>query len=139
MHLMLRRFPDRRSGLSYWDFRVLENAHQHGPNAARIVGHTMTQNGDDGDLVGDWYLYGRLLRLGAEHLPRPLLTITGNQRDMRSVQATLTAFGIDVLEGRASSHSANPIDDWAAGVRLSSRDTHVWMREGDRLFHEPVS
>ncbi len=139
MRLMLRRFPDRRSGLSHWDFRLLENAHRNGPNAAGIVGHTMTENWDDGDLVGDWYLYGRLLRLGAEHLPKPLLTVTGNQREMRSVQVTLTPFGIDVLEGRASNLSANPIEEWAAGVQLSSRAKHVWMREGDRLFHEPVS
>jgi hypothetical protein len=133
MRLMLRRFPERNTGLSHWDFRSLGNVHDHGPTAARVIGHTMTENWDDADPVGDWYLFGRLLRMGAESLPKPLLKFAGDLRDMRQTTVELTDFGRDVLEGRASNYPSNPIDDWAGGVRLSSSEQRLWFRDGDRL------
>jgi hypothetical protein len=45
----------------------------------------------------------------------------------------LTAFGEAVLDGRASNFPANPIDDWAGGVHLSSITGNVWLNDNGRL------
>jgi hypothetical protein len=134
MRLMLRRFPDVSSGLAHWDFRLLAHVREQGPSAARIIGYTMKENWDDADPVGDYYLFGRLLRMAAENLPMPLLTITGDMRNMRSTNAELTPFGLDILEGRTSNFPANPIEEWAAGIYLSSSRGPLWFRDGDRLI-----
>jgi hypothetical protein len=133
MQRMLRRFPDKRSGLPYWDLKLLENVRRHGPRAVRIIGHTMGENWENGDLVGDWYLFGRLLRMSDERLPKPLLTISGDRRAMRGTEVALTSFGEAVAEGRQSNYLANPIEDWVAGVRLSSADGALWVRDGEKL------
>jgi hypothetical protein len=132
MKKMLRRYPDQRTGLNFWDFAVLSAVGSHGPKAARVIGHTI---GDayDGDNVGDTYLFARLLALGDERLPKPLLTLTGDRKSMRNNAAELTEFGKAVLEGKASNYPDNPIDDWAAGVRLSSSEGALWFRDGDKL------
>jgi len=52
---------------------------------------------------------------------------------MRETDVKLTPFGTEVLEGRASSYPANPIEDWASGVKLSSASGALWFRQGDRL------
>lgn len=134
MRLMLRRFPDVSSGLAHWDFRLLAHVRKHGPSAVRVIAHIMTENWDDADPVGDYYLFGRLLRMGAETVPTPLVKITGNASNMRTTGVELTPFGLDVLEGRASNFPANPIEEWAAGVQLSSSRGHLWFRDGDRLI-----
>jgi hypothetical protein len=136
MRLLLRRFPDKRSGLPWWDFVLLTHVRSHGPRAARVIGYTMGDFYDDADLTGDLYLFGRLLRLGDPQLPAPLLEISGDRSRMREVQVTLTPFGVDVLEGGIASYPTNPIEDWASGVRLSSGDGNLWFREGDRLIAE---
>ena len=133
MRLMLRRFPDMRTGLAHWDFRLLAHVREHGPSAARVIGYTMTENWDDADLVGDYYLFGRLLRMGAKNLPMPLLELGGDKSNMRTTEVQITAFGRDVLEGRASNFPANPIEEWVAGVQLSSSAGSLWFRDGDRL------
>lgn len=134
MRLMLRRFPDMSSGLTHWDFRLLAHVREHGPGAVRVIAYAMTENWDDADLVGDYYLFGRLLRMGAEDLPVPLLKITGDASNMRTTEVELTPFGLDVLEGRESNFPSNPIEDWAAGVQLSSSHKTLWFRDGDRLI-----
>lgn len=129
--LMLRRFPDPTSGLTHWDRELLEGTRQHAPRAARVVGYTMTKAWDDADLTGDLYLFGRMLRLG--RLPTPLLEFSGDVGNLHATEVKLTPFGLDVLEGRASNYPTNPIEDWAAGVRLSSRDGALWFNDAGRL------
>jgi hypothetical protein len=131
--LMSRRFPDRRSGLTYWDHELLSRVAARGPAVSHIIGFTMAETFDQGDLVGDWYLFGRLLRLGAASNPRPLLRLSGDQKSIRHTEAALTPFGEEVLRGAASNYPANPIDDWAAGVRLSSDGGALWFNDGGRL------
>lgn len=133
MRLMLRRFPDVRSGLAHWDFRLLAHVHTHGPSAVRVIGYTMTENWDDADLVGDYYLFGRMLRMGAKTLPMPLIRTTGDTSNMRMTEVELTPFGLAVLEERASNFPTNPIEEWAAGVQLSSSRGPLWFRDGERL------
>jgi hypothetical protein len=92
-----------------------------------------------GDLVGDWYLFGRLLRLGSARNPRPLITLSEDQTSIRHTEAVLTPFGAEVLKGRASNYPANPIDDWAAGVRLSSEGGALWFNDGGKLIRAKPS
>jgi hypothetical protein len=133
MRLLLRRFPDKQSGLPFWDLALLREARRHSPNTRRIIGNAMVNHWDDGDLVGDYYLFGRILRLGNPALPQPLLELSGSTSDMRETEVKLTPFGTEVLEARASNYPANPIEDWASGVKLSSASGVLWFREGDRL------
>jgi hypothetical protein len=57
-------------------------AYTHDPSAVRVIGYTMTETWDDADLIGDHYLFGRMLRMGAETLPMPLIKITGDASNM---------------------------------------------------------
>jgi len=133
MQLMTRRFPDKRNGLSYWDHALLARIATRGPEVSRIIGYTMTETFVLGDLVGDWYLFGRLLRLASARNPQPLITLSGDQMSIRHTEAALTPFGAEVLKGTASNYPANPIDDWAAGVRLSSDEGALWFNDGGKL------
>jgi hypothetical protein len=134
MCLMLRRFPDVSSGLVHADFRLLAHVREHGPRAVRVIGHMLAEGSDDADPVGDYYLFGRLLRMGDANLPMPLLKITGDASSMRTAEVDITPFGLDVLEGRASNVLANPIEEWAAGTQLSSSRGTLWFRDGNRVI-----
>jgi Domain of unknown function (DUF1835) len=133
MRLMTRRYPDKRTGLTYWDHQLLSRVGKFGPAVSHIIGYTMAETYEYGDLVGDWYLFGRVLKLASQANPQPLLELSGDQLSIRTTEAKLTPFGAAVLEGRASNYPANPIDDWAAGVRLSSADGRLWFNDGGRL------
>jgi hypothetical protein len=131
--LMTRRYPDKRTGLTYWDHALLSRVPKFGPAVSHIVGYTMAETYELGDLVGDWYLFGRVLRLGSMTQPQPLLELSGDRTSLRNTEAKLTPFGEDVLKGGASNYPANPIDDWAAGVKLSSADGALWFNDGGQL------
>jgi len=137
LQLLLRRFPEKHTGLPWWDFTLLTAVQVVGPKAARIIGEVIADNWDEGDLVGDWFLYDRLLRLGSPRLPRPLLEVEGDRADMRDCRVALTPFGLDVVECRVANYPTNPIDDWASGVRLSSADGELWFREDGKLVRVP--
>ena len=134
MQLMRRRFPDRQTGLPRWDHKLLAATRECGPRAARIIGHAMTVDWNEGDFVGDMYLFGRLLRLGDVRLPKPLLTLTGDRAEMRKLDVALTSFGEAVLDGRASNYPANPIEDWVGGTRLSSAEGRLWFNDAGRVM-----
>lgn len=132
--LMTRRFPDKRNGLNYWDHALLSRVEKRGPGVSRIIGFTMTDTFEQGDLIGDWYLFGRMLKMADARNPKPLLTLSGDQMSLRSTEAVLTPFGEEVLKGAASNYPANPIEDWAAGVRLSSHEGKLWFNDGGKLI-----
>jgi hypothetical protein len=124
---VLRRYPDRASGLDFWDRQLLANVRKRGPKAARIIGHAMGENFDSGDLIGDRYFMWRLLHLASAALPRPLLNASGNGIDMQDTNFELTEFGAQVCEGKASSWPVNPVDYWAGGVHVSSTADNLWF------------
>jgi hypothetical protein len=124
---LLRRYPDRTTGLPYWDRRLLENVPDRGPKAERIIGYTLGERFHEGDLAGDAYFFWRLLRMASPALPQPLLVAIGDSRTMAGTHFELTAFGAEVGAGKASSWPANPIDDWAGGVHLSSVAGNLWF------------
>ena len=132
MQLLLHRFPGT-NGLTHWDHMLLEAVRDRGPRALRVIGHAMTIQWEDGDLVGDFYLFGRLLRLADENLPRPLLQLSGERTTLHDTEVALTDFGREVLEGRATSYPVNPIEDWAAGVKLSSKSGPLWFNQDGKI------
>jgi hypothetical protein len=134
MQILLRRFPDKKSGLSWWDFVLLSEVRARGPIAARVIGFTMSHDWEDPDRMGDLYLFGRLLNLGDPRLPAPLVEMTGDSTKMREVQVTLTPFGLDVLEGKRSNYPTNPIEDRIAGVMLSSANGALWFNDAGHLL-----
>jgi hypothetical protein len=133
MRLMTRRFPDKRTGLCYWDQALLSRVAKLGPGVSQIIGYTMAETYEFGDLVGDWYLFGRLLKMGGAGNPKPLLKISGDQQSLRNTEAAITPFGEAVLRGEASNFPDNPIEDWAGGIHLTSEANQVWFNDGGRL------
>jgi hypothetical protein len=131
--LLLRRFPDLRSGLNYWDQALLAECSTENRKAARIVGDAIARHSKECDPMGDFALFGRLMSLGRAELPQRLIEIAGSGSHMRQTEVRLTPFGQDVRDGRASNYPANPIEDWAAGVKLSSREGNLWFNDGGKL------
>jgi hypothetical protein len=130
---VLRRYPDRATGLNFWDRRLLQDAHSEGPTAAGVIAHTIEAMFEDGDLVGDLYTFSRMLGMGSSALPQPLLNINGSRQLIARTEVTLTEFGAQVLSGAASSYPVNPIDDWAGGVHLSSAKGDLWFNDGGAI------
>jgi hypothetical protein len=62
-------------------------------------------------------------------LPEPALTLTGSRTAYRDTEARLTPFGDRIIEGTANFLDANGIDDWVAGVHLSSAAGRVWVHD----------
>lgn len=134
MPLMLRRFPDKATGLTFWDHVLLTKVREHAPKTAKVIAATLVNDLNDPDLTGDWYLFGRLLRMGDERLPRPLVSLVGDEPRMDTLRVWLTPFGEAVLDGKESNYPTNPIEDYAAGVKLSSAEATLWFRSGARII-----
>lgn len=130
---LLRRYPDRATGLDFWDRALLGNVRERGPRAARVIGYTMGEHFDEGDLIGDLYFFWRLLSMASPSLPRPLLTLSGDGHGIQTANFELTPFGAEVCSGNASAWPVNPIDYWAGGVHVSSAEGNLWFYEDGRL------
>jgi Domain of unknown function (DUF1835) len=131
---MLRRYPDRATGLNFWDRRLLLEVQSKGPRAASVLAHVVEAMFNDGDLVGDLYVGSRLIAWSNESLPRALVVFNGSRRQhIGRAQVTLTEFGEQVLSGGASSYPVNPIDDWAGGVHLSTANDNLWFNDNGRI------
>lgn len=128
-----RRYPDRASGLNHWDRVLLANVRAHGPKASDVLGATVAEMTEDGDLVGDLYTFSRLVRMAAPAAAEPLVEITGNRQQVGRTEVALTPFGEQVLAGAKSAYPANPIDDWAGGVHLSSANDNLWFAEDGKI------
>jgi hypothetical protein len=128
---VLRRYPDRASGLDHWDQRLLQEVRAHGPTTSQVMTVIIDAMLEDGDLVGDLYTFSRLNRMSLS--PKPLVELTGNRQQIGRTEVVLSEFGAQVLGGQASSWPANPIDDWAGGVHLSSVNGNLWFSEGGRI------
>jgi hypothetical protein len=126
---VLRRYPDRASGLNYWDRRLLLEVQSKGPRAASVLAHIVDAMFEDGDLVGDLYIASRMLAMSGSSLPRPLVHFHGSRQQVGRGEVKLTEFGEQVLSGAASSYPVNPIDDWAGGVHLSSLNGNLWFND----------
>jgi len=130
---MLRRYPDRATGLNFWDRMLLLEVQSKGPKAGSVLAHIIEVMFNDGDLVGDLYVGSRLLAMSNGSLPRPLLAFEGSRQHVGRGEVKLTEFGEQVLSGAASSHPVNPIDDWAGGVHLSSAKDNLWFNDNGSI------
>jgi hypothetical protein len=130
---VLRRFPDRKSGLPFWDRLLLANVRDQGPKVSAILAATIEAMNDDGDMVGDLYTFSRLIRMASPAAAQPLVDLQGNRQHISGCTATLTEFGEQVLAGSASYLPANAIDEWAGGVHLSSAAGRLWFNDGGKI------
>ena len=132
MRQLVYRYPSVETGLCRHDEDLLRNTGTHGHLAARIIGQTMG-SGDIRDIPGDDYLFYRLQRLGQSHRSRPLLTLSGDCKSMRSCHASLTQYGQEVLEGNPVDLKTDDIDDWIGGVHLK-KEMNIPLRFRDKLY-----
>ena len=131
---VLRRYPDRATGLNFWDRRLLQETGDRGPAASAVVTRTIAAMFDDGDLVGDLYAFSRLLGMSSSSLPQPLLSLSGSRQKITRADVKLTEFGEQVLNGTASAYPVNPIDDWAGGVHLSTANGNLWFNDDGAII-----
>jgi hypothetical protein len=126
---LLYHYPDLSTGLNAWEYQLLQYTRDNGPQANRVVGYTMAHDMDFPEWMGDAYLFQRLHRLADTSLPKPLLTLSGDTKRLRETEVRLTQYGEAVLAGKGNAVEWNGVDDWVAGVHLSSRSGHVWFRK----------
>ena len=130
---LLPRFPDATSGLNRWEWELLRQVADQGPEPIPVVGSTLAATVDTGDLVGAAYLFARLRRMASRTLERPLLTMSGNARRRGDGRVELTAAGRAVLAGERNAVALNGIDDWVGGTHLDSRTGQVWFHRAGQL------
>jgi hypothetical protein len=129
---LIERFPDHKTGLGRFDLELLKQTSSH-QRAVRVIGNTLAEN-FDADMVGDAYLFSRLLQLGDSALAHPLVKISGNPTIMRDCEVSLSEAGESVLAGRANAVELNGIHDWVLGVHLDSKLDRVWYRKDGVLM-----
>lgn len=132
---LLRRYPNADTGLAAWDLELLKNVETRGPCSIQVTTGPLRRSYDNGDHVGDHWLFWRLLRLGDESLSHPLVTLVGKCTAVRNTKVYLTDIGRKVLAGKANFVELNGIDDWVGGVHLDSASGKVWYRKGSTLVN----
>lgn len=140
LRALLFRYPQKLSGVSATELRILHWVRRDPPRAARIIGEVLGEiyaaalAGTGGlDLCGDVWLFQRILRLGDPSLREPAVDIGGSRTRYRDTTLRLTPFGERILDGRANFIEVNGIDDWIAGVHLQSDAGRVWLHDDGKL------
>ena len=134
---LLYRYPNRDTGLNAWEHQLLRYVREVGPKVSRVVGYTMAHDMSFPDWASDTYLFHRLHRLANAALPRPLLTLSGDTRQLRGATVHLTQHGEAILAGTGQAVEWNGIDDWVGGVHLDSAHGRVWFQAGEALDPAP--
>jgi hypothetical protein len=134
------RYPESSSGVNTQEMQMLRHVRGLAPKATRILGMALADSYDAilagteaPDVVGDQWLFSRMLRLGDPSLSEPVLDISGSRVEYRDTEVRLTSFGQRVIDGTANVVDANGIDDWVAGVHLQSDAGRVWFYEDGQL------
>src|SRR5262245_18225755 len=104
-----------------------------GPKATRAIGYTMGHDMDFPEWMADSYLIQRIHRLGNSALPRQLVTLSGDTKQMRGKEVRWTRDGEAILAGTGNAVEWNGIDDWVGGVHLDSRNGRVWFHRDETL------
>ena len=130
------RYPDAISGLNNKEMTLLRQVNLHAPRVARIIGNALAEEYDAAhtgtgglDVIGDSWLFSRMLRLADASLPQPAFALTGSRLEYRDTEVRLTPFGERVLQGKASFLDANGIVDWVVGVCLDSGAGRIWVHD----------
>jgi hypothetical protein len=135
---LLHHYPDLSTGLNVWEYQLLRYVRDEGPKATRAIGYTMGHDMDFPEWMADSYLFQRLHHLGNSALPRPLLTLSGDTKQMRGTEVRLTHHGEAILAGKGNAVEWNGIDDWVGGVHLDSRNGRVWFHRDQTLIRPTI-
>ena len=116
---LLREYPERHSGLSRLEQKLLRTVDSLGITTPAVAVGTILHS----ELVGDTFLFDTLMAFIT--LPHPLLrfavSFDGPHRDHRFnvSQIEVTDTGRAVLAGKADHITLNGVDRWIGGVHLS--------------------
>ncbi|WP_196139253.1 DUF1835 domain-containing protein [Aliikangiella sp. G2MR2-5] len=130
---LIYRFPEKQSGLSIWEERILASVKAGESNAARIIGHLLFDYSRQPDLVGDIYLFYLIKSLANSCFQNPLLTSNQAQGTMHDTEVFLTELGEKILDKKENFVTTNGIDRYIAGIHLCSQSNRVWYRKGESL------
>ena len=129
---ILRRYPQVKTGLLYWDYILLLYINKFGPLVTLIIGYILIPEElhvDNNDFINPDYLWWRIRILAS--FPDPLISLTNIDFDnilhMKGVNAKLTNLGKHIIEGKSSALPTRPIDEWIGGVHLSSSNDTLWF------------
>lgn len=125
-HLKLR-YPNLRTGLGAFDYRLLQICARCGPDAVSMAMEYLVNDYDAWDHPGDNIFHARLLKLGSPELKHPLLELEGDITALRTLNVKLTDAGKAALVGEANNVELNGIDEWVGGVHLNSATGSVWF------------
>jgi hypothetical protein len=128
----LEEFPSTRNGLSRSRRQILDLLNDRPYTPVELF----VANGDleaGAHYLGDWSFFAYLRELSAAASPA-LLDLAGQPFTRESLRTPLavTAFGRDLLAGRADWIRTNGIDRWLGGVHMNSTKS-TWRWSGDRL------
>lgn len=128
----LKFYPDPKTGLTVSDRVLLSNCSEKRLKSARIVGYSMMDDAYEKRLlVGDGYLFHRLIKLSQRYSKNPLVELYGDiksNHSMRWTEISITEQGKEVLAGHKNNIELNGIDDYIGGVHLSSeKGTAQWF------------
>jgi hypothetical protein len=129
LHTWIARFPDRRTGLSAWEHRLLAHLEaQPGPTFEEL--YTALFAGEEGGPVPD-APRGPSLSEGIKELARGGLVAEDLPRDVHPGRRRfrLTDLGRDVLAGRVNRVDVAGFDRWLGGAHLRA-DGEMWWRDG---------
>ncbi|MFO0549086.1 MAG: DUF1835 domain-containing protein [Polyangiaceae bacterium] len=126
---LIARYPSASTGLTARDEVLLASVRERGPRLESIVSHTLAALAKLGDESGDLVLIARLRTLACQRVPAIVTSAKGTPQ--AGSEVWLTDHGVRVLERRQNNVAANGIDEWVAGVHLSSEKNRVWFRTQD--------
>lgn len=128
-------YPDADSGLSHWDRELLEACRRNAPQTINVMGDVLGGGIERPyySVPGPGYLFHRLKRMGDPDLPFPLIKLSGDRTDMRSMETWLTDAGLAVLNGEENAVALNGIDETIGGVTLSLSRGSLWLFDGETL------
>ena len=137
LSLLLDRYPSSESGLSSWDYLLLQNVEKHGPRRNRVIAYTLADKSRLFDTVGSLWLRSRLFLMEGSETKNALVKIFGSEDAPLQEMIILTPLGSDVLSGRANALDRAHRTDWIGGVRLARSNPTVWVRTSDGLVERP--
>jgi len=97
LQTFLLRSPEHNEGLGVIDRALLAGATRELKNSAYTIGNAMGFLSDSIDLIGDTFLFNRLVELGAD-TSDPLFALKGDTKEIRTCEVQLTQKGDAVRE-----------------------------------------
>lgn len=134
LRLFLRRYPDIKTGLPYWENRMLSETYRYGPKASKIIARLVAGEENDGDMAGDNYLFNRIEAMSGNNVPNPVFELSGALTQIGGTEINLTEVGKKILAGQVSYFDVNPVDHWVGGVHLSSENNQMWLNNNGLII-----